>query len=491
MIRAGVDMVINAEMNVRRHRKRFLSTPGSHDRARSNGRRARGIIAFFSVVLLAILSLVCMAFFSSTSLTLAQTSNQRAINDARIAAENGVAFMFYTIRQCVDITGASRGQMLFDSLKFNLEQALHDTANLDGETITVNAAKNKLILPQIYVGDNRWFVAEMEYVDYDVMRMTVTGFALNGKHLTISRKVSVDFMPQWEEALGYGITSAGMINLGNNTTVSGLRNPTDGSLYCGMTSGTAVSIGSGTVTGSINVPTTTAQVITGSTNVQGGVNRDVPQVTLPNIDLAPFLDAVPKDASGQPVFTVLGKNPAAGTYSNVKIPANTDPNFKSGVTINGVLYIEAPNVVQFSNSCTITGIVIGQKAANPSQTSGCELTFGNNATVVRPASELPDEYPFQEIRKLNNTAVIAPDFKLTFQNNMESASGMIAVRGLAVQNNGNTTINGSILVYGSIGVEFKNNATIGISLSTTSPPPGFKGHGLPPLMPVSSTYREW
>ena len=467
----------------------------SYNRNRRSSRPRRGIIAFFSVVLLSILALVSLAFFSSTSITLAQTSNQRAINDARMSAENGLAFMFHTLRHCTDISGAHRGSALFISLKYNLELALHNTPNLGSRVITVSPNNRILYVPSIYVGENRWFDAEMEHISYDVMRMTVIGYALNGSILTVSRKVSIDFMPQWEEALGYGIASMGPIEMGQNFKISGTRNPADGSLYSGVTSGTAVKFGNNgcSVSGSIDVSSSSALVQLNNTTVAGGVTKDAPKITLPEIDLDYYLNAVPKNSvTGLPEFTDITKNnPSAGTFTNVRVKANSNPSFANNTHIKGILYIEAPNKVTFGNNCTFTGIIVGQKAPAGTNLNNCSIDFGNGALSVGPASLLPNEYPFQEIRKLTNASVMAPDFSLTFWNNMGHEYGMVAVRGLTMKNNATATLKGSILVYGPEGASFNNNGTINVSLSVASPPPGFKGHGLPPLMPVSSTYTEW
>jgi hypothetical protein len=448
-------------------------------------------------VLLSILALISMAFFSSTTLTLAQTSNQRAINNARMSAENGLAFMFYTLRQCTDITGASRGQLLFNSLRHSLEQALHDTPNLGTRRITVDSTINpkKLFIPSIHVDDNKWFDAEMEFIAHDVMRMTVIGYARNGNVLVVSRKVSIDFMPQWEEALGYGITSMGAITLGNNATIKGTSTARDGdgSLYSAKTGGMAVSIGSGTVTGNINVTSPTALVSVGSTNVKGGINYNAPLLTMPEVDIDAYIDAVPKNAAGQPAFVDITTSspPNNANYTNVRVLAGKNPSFGNNTTIKGILYIEAPNTVTFGNNCTIQGVIVGQRASSPTVANNCQIDFGNNGVAISPVDSLPDAYPFQELRKLTNATVIAPDFKLTYWNNTASQSSMIAVRELNMKNNSSSTVTGSILIYGEGGLTFDNNGTITTQLSVKAPPPGFKGHGLPPLMPISSTYTEW
>jgi len=64
------------------------------------------------------------------------------------------------------------------------------------------------------------------------------------------------------------------------------------------------------------------------------------------------------------------------------------------------------------------------------------------------------------------------------------------VKVLIAKNNIDSTIMGNMLIYGDAGLTFKNKADLDIQLSGSSPPPGFKGHGLQALAPDPSTYAE-
>ena len=103
---------------------------------------------------------------------------------------------------------------------------------------------------------------------------------------------------------------------------------------------------------------------------------------------------------------------------------------------------------------------------------------------------MPDELEFSKVRKLKGAAVLCPGFTVEFKNNLTSAVGVMALKALIAKNNLDSTIMGSVLIYGDAGLCFKNNSDVNIRLSGSSPPPGFKGYELPPLMPDARTYEE-
>ena len=110
--------------------------------------------------------------------------------------------------------------------------------------------------------------------------------------------------------------------------------------------------------------------------------------------------------------------------------------------------------------------------------------------VFNGVQNLPNTPEFSEVIKLQGASILCPGFTMEFKNNMTSVGGIMALKELTAKNNLNSTVYGSLLIYGSGGLDFKNNSDLNISLSGTSPPPGFKGHGLPPLAPDPATYTE-
>ena len=64
---------------------------------------------------------------------------------------------------------------------------------------------------------------------------------------------------------------------------------------------------------------------------------------------------------------------AKATYTNVRIAANTNPKFTKQITLNGVIIIETPNVVEFAGGVDITGIIVGK---------GSDEDDGNAIAVV-------------------------------------------------------------------------------------------------------------
>jgi hypothetical protein len=288
----------------------------------------------------------------------------------------------------------------------------------------------------------------------------------------------MDLQATGNAALGYGVWSKGPITMGNNIDFDGLYFALDGSMYS-ASGGIAVTTGSGHISGDISVSDPHATVALGRTTIDGEVFYDAPVIAEPVVDRAPYL-ALPT--------TPLGAQ-RTGTLTNKRIPANTNPTFSENVTIQGVLYIDAPNVVTFANSVNLTGVIVAADPPAGSADAANWISFKNN-TNMRGVEELPNTSEFAAVRKLVGTSVLAPGFTLEFKNNLEAAAGVIAVKKLEAKNNLISTLYGSILIYGTGGLTFKNNSDITVDHSRYPTPAGFAGGGSAALTPLSATYAE-
>jgi hypothetical protein len=182
-------------------------------------------------------------------------------------------------------------------------------------------------------------------------------------------------------------------------------------------------------------------------------------------------------------------NPPGGVYKNFRIPPNTNPTFGNSVTIQGVMYVQAPNKIYFNNDCAFTGVIVADDPPNGSPDADNYIYFKNNMTF-NGVDQLPDTPEFVNVKAFRGAEILAPGFTMEFKNNMSSVGGIMALKVLTAKNNLLSTVYGSMLIYGDAGLDFKNNSDLNISLSSAAPPPGFKGHGLPPLMPAPPTYSE-
>ena len=76
------------------------------------------------------------------------------------------------------------------------------------------------------------------------------------------------------------------------------------------------------------------------------------------------------------------------TYRNIRIPGGSNPTFSGNVVLEGIVYIETPNVVTFTGNADIRGIVVGDgDIADNSGTNQLIFQGGIGSTSVSDLSE--------------------------------------------------------------------------------------------------------
>jgi len=163
---------------------------------------------------------------------------------------------------------------------------------------------------------------------------------------------------------------------------------------------------------------------------------------------------------------------ADATLSNVRILANTNPKFSGQVTLKGVVYIETPNVVEFTGGVDMTAIIVGDGSiADNSGTN--RLIFRGNVDS-HPVSELPVQDVFQGLHDQTGTFAMVPGFHLSFGGSFSALSGAIAGNGIEFFGNAGGTINGSVINYSDEQMVLSGNSDLYFNRSgTTEVPAGF------------------
>ncbi len=441
---------------------------------------ARGGALIIVLLLLPILASLSVALISSSSMNLAQSSNLASMTEARLAGEGGVSFLLYEVSRC-GVSGSLRGQALLNSLAAKLGAIL---------TVSYNTEKTAITIPDISLGDGkRSFGGLITLSDPETLHLVVTGKYAAGAGASariVQRELAIDLHPTWDPALGFGICSKGPVELGMNTDLSGVTEPSDGSIYSaaiGTLAAPAVSCGSGHISGDVSLspPNTMASLDISGTAIDGTIRVDAPPVSMPTIDRTPYKSLA---------TTVMSSaSPPAGTYKNIRIPANTNPTFDGSVSIQGVMYVQSPNKIYFNNNCTFTGVMVADDPPAGSPDADNYIYFKNNMTFSG-VEQLPATSEFANVRKLPGSSILCPGFTMEFKNNLNSVAGIMALKALIAKNNVDSTIYGSVLIYGPAGLDFKNNSDLNIQLSGSAPPAGFNGYGLAGLMPDPATYVE-
>ncbi len=322
------------------------------------------------------------------------------------------------------------------------------------------------------------FVAELQPINNERFRIQVTGSAGG-----LARVVGVNytFGVRQESVFDFGVATKGPLQLSGNIQLDGTNIAVEADVYIESENDTDVLsiIGNSQIAGDVKV-TNPDGVVT----LQGGkagIGGETGQAAIDNhvtTGVAPTQWPVPNTShfeqylSGQVIDadTDLSTNT---TYTNVRIAAGTNPHFSANTNINGVLFIETPNVVVFSGNCSITGMVVGDGSMYDD--SGTNQLIFLGTVDSRSVSELPSSSEFDSLREETGTFVMAPGFKAAFGGNFETFNGAIAANGIEFFGNAGGTIAGSVINYAETPMTLSGNSDLFFNRSgITEVPAGFE-----------------
>jgi len=172
------------------------------------------------------------------------------------------------------------------------------------------------------------------------------------------------------------------------------------------------------------------------------------------------------------------------TLTNATIAAGTDPNFEGNIIIEGILYIEQPNVVTFERNVASNGMIVAEGDPNFAGANNSLSFLGNFAT-----NPIPVGVQFDAIRQEEGSSILAPAFSVAFSGNFSALSGVMAVSGVHFSGNVSALIEGTILNYSDNPTVIEGNATLNFDRSNNiTVPAGFDTHRILTYNP--SSYEE-
>jgi hypothetical protein len=118
---------------------------------------------------------------------------------------------------------------------------------------------------------------------------------------------------------------------------------------------------------------------------------------------------------------VLGDVDGDVTLSNIRIPPNTNPTFSGHATINGVVYIEPPNVVTFAGNVELCGIVVAEPPAVANYDAN-QVIFTADLDA-KGVEHLPADPRFNGLRDKTGTFALTPGFKMQFDGSFATVHG--------------------------------------------------------------------
>jgi hypothetical protein len=386
----------------------------------------RGVTALLAMIFLVLFATLAVGFYASTNQTAVVATNEKNGTISLTAAESGMDFIRYQLA-LIKVPPTTPPDQYFSYVADHLEAALEGSGNLGAQSVAVSSSSVTIPAnPNAYIkADNNGadFRATLEKVGTNI-RVKTTGRYINA--VASNRAVQMDYQPTEvpTNIFGFAVASPGRVVMqkGSVTSTGGAA-ASIASILSAKTSTPAINISGGTIGGDLNITapglaTVTGGSVGGTTILAQILNQHTHVVQQPEF---PYVD------------TTYFKQFAVNTYSdgsllkNMRIPAGTNPKFTGGATIQGILYVESPNTVEFRGNVDLQGFIVFENK-NSSAVNVIDMR-GNFSQTPLPAGA-----EFDALRGIAGISMLAPAAKIVISGSVDSfLSGNVIVGGF---NNG-------------------------------------------------------
>ena len=436
--------------------------------------KRRGSALLISMIFIIVVSAlaISMATLSSTNLQIAD--NQQKADGARASAESGLQITRYWLNR-VSVPGTTPSSQRFQQVANSLQHALassgitnvtayHNGSTITIPTVTLNSAKQQN------------FSAVITQLDIDTLQLDVTGAYGS---LTRTIRSNYNFGTKSSSVFDFGVASRGPISLTGNVDIEGANVSVEASVYIeSFNANLALSIiGNSQIAGDVSIVNPLANVLlqggkagiggeTGQSAINNHVFLGAPPTSFPTPDSSAFRHYATS------IIDSTTNTSSDATFENIRIVAGTNPTFSGHVILKGITFIEAPNVVTFTGTTDVIGLIVGDGDLNDNSGTNKIIFQGN--VISRPVSELPNEEKFTGLKDKTGTFLMSPGFALSFGGNFQTVNGVIAGNGVTFFGNAGGTINGSIINYSDETMSLSGNSDLYFNRSgTDTVPAGF------------------
>jgi len=251
------------------------------------------------------------------------------------------------------------------------------------------------------------FSTTIEPVDNDTVHVEVTG-----RDGVITRTVGINytFGVRQESVFDYGVASRGPVHLSGNIDLDGTNIAVEASVYIESdTDDDALSIiGNSQIAGDVIItdPDGTVSLQGGQAGIGGDTGQEaidnhvttgapLTEFPTPNTDhFEQYVNGVTIDSDTD--------TSSDTTFQNVRIAAGTNPTFSGNVTLEGVVFIETPNVVTFAGNANVTGVIVGDGDIDDNSGTNQIIFLGNVSS--QSVSQLPGDSQFDGLHDETGTA---------------------------------------------------------------------------------------
>ena len=417
------------------------------------------------MVVLVVCSALAVGLAAISGANVEIADNQRGANQAFASAESGLETIRYWLSR-VTMPSSTPPAQYFDTV-INAVRA-----DLLANGITNMTIQNDGTIPSVTLdaATGRSFTAVLSCDPCTPNVLTATVRGTSGE---MARTIRVDFSiePYTFPIFDYGLATKGALNFPQNPTLTGAAENWEADIYIESLSDVlAVQVGGNSnFDGNIDIGNPLGTVDFqgdvqiagdhGQTAIDNHVNIGADQVEFPVPQTAPFQSYATGGNVNPAVLTAPGP-----TLVNQVIPAGMNPTFTGSVTVQGILFIEQPNVVTFAKNVELQGLIVADgNAANPGTNA---IKFEGNFS----SGPYPADSQFDAIRQEQGSSIIAPGFGVSFTGNFASVNGVMAASSMYFSANASATVKGTMISYsqdptvvnGNISMNFDRTAMVEI-----------------------------
>jgi hypothetical protein len=410
-------------------------------------RKRRGVAMIIAMVFIVIFSAISIGFLSLSSANTQLADNHRTANSALNSAFSGLELMqYWCSRPDVKIPGLTPTSQRYAEFISDLQGVLDDAGvpyQYDAGVLTIGSSDNPVMLdPATGCG----FYAQAVSGGVNGIDIQIIGQAKQ-----LMRKINIQFTygTRPHSVFDFGVATKEPLYL-KGGTLTNAKVKTDSDVYIayfGIEKALQLATNKSEIAGVAKIEDPTANIT--ALDIKGKIGGFSGQEALDNtidIGVAPTEFPYP-DAAHFKQYATGGDYVGGSTLINNVIPAGTGTEskpykFTGNTTINGVLYIEAPNVIEFGGNVTVNGMIVAE--GDWTDNSGTNhLSF----TGSLDSFALPADTQYDVMRQEKNTFLMAPGFALSFQGSFSTLNGAIAGNGIEFSGNAGGTVDGSIIDY--------------------------------------------
>jgi hypothetical protein len=412
----------------------------------------KGSTLITCTLILLIVSVLAVSLASISGINLQVANNQHQANCAFASAESGLEVSRYWL---------SRARIRSDTPPSNYLGAIIAAATVDLEDngisnfrLSPTGAIPAVMLHPLpgYTFQGQWSSSAGQP---DTLHVATTGISgLMSRTVTVNYRMRSYRFPIFD----YGIATEGQVLITGVASFNGAAENWEADAYVGS-GGSWLAIDAGkkaTFAGDVLLGNDAAG-ISPSVTIEGEVTKldvDDERPEFPVPDVPHFRQYATGPVIGP------GTDLSQSTWTNAVVAAGTNPRFTAdNVTIEGILYIEAPNVVTFRKNVNLQGMIVGDGDVNDPGNNA--INIGDPDDPKTPSNFNSGPYPpgavFDALRQEQGSCILAPGFKVAFWKNFTAINGVIAANGLHFDKNANATVAGTLISYGEEPISIGNN----------------------------------